>query len=170
MPGTGHTHVDTGDTHEILTEVDNWDLIVHRRETTHVPNRRNVQVGSLEDQSKPHTGTDGFLCHIRIIIVTISVKVNSEDDMFSVIVPGPWCPYQRPGLSRAKSRQTARELCRARHQKKKSIFSQREIAATTGSCRAMEGGQRRKRLPSQAGELDDDDNDGESSAGRGRKR
>ena len=35
---------------------------------------------------------------------------------------------------------------------------------------AMEGGQKRKRLHSQAGGLDDDDNDGESSAGSGRKR
>jgi hypothetical protein len=87
QPKRSHIHDDDGNCHnnEILTEVDNWDLIVHRRETTHVPNRRNVQVGSLEDQSKSHTGTDGFLCHIRMIIVTISVKVNSEDDTFSVI-------------------------------------------------------------------------------------
>ena len=35
---------------------------------------------------------------------------------------------------------------------------------------AMEGGQKRKRLHSQFGGLDDDDNVGESSAGRGSKR
>ena len=48
QPKRSHTHDDAGDDHEMLTEVDNWDLIVHRRETTCVHNRRNVQVGSLE--------------------------------------------------------------------------------------------------------------------------
>ena len=29
-----HTHDDAGDAHEVLAEVDNWDLSVHRREAT----------------------------------------------------------------------------------------------------------------------------------------
>ncbi len=69
MPGTGHTHVDTGDTHEILTEVDNWDLRDHRREATHVQNCRNVELGSLHNQQKSRTGKDGFLRHTRLGLV-----------------------------------------------------------------------------------------------------
>ncbi len=60
---------DTGDAHEMLAEVDNWGLSVHRREATRVQNRRNVQVGSLENQPKPHTYKDGFLCHSRLGLV-----------------------------------------------------------------------------------------------------
>ena len=53
----------------MLTEVDNWDLRVHHRKTTRVQNRRNVEVRSLENQPKPHTGKDGFLCHTRLGLV-----------------------------------------------------------------------------------------------------
>jgi hypothetical protein len=35
-PKRTHTHDDPGEAHEMLVEVDNWDLIVHRRETTRV--------------------------------------------------------------------------------------------------------------------------------------
>jgi hypothetical protein len=63
------THDDASDAHEMLAEVDNWDLSVHRREATRVQNRRNVQVGSLDSQPKPRTGTDGFLCHDRLGLV-----------------------------------------------------------------------------------------------------
>ncbi len=45
------------------------DLRDHRQQTTHVQNRRNVQVGSRNNQSKPRTGTDGFLCHTRLGLV-----------------------------------------------------------------------------------------------------
>jgi hypothetical protein len=30
QPQRAHTHDETGDAHELLVEVDNWDLIVHR--------------------------------------------------------------------------------------------------------------------------------------------
>jgi hypothetical protein len=50
-------HDDVGDAHEMLAEVDNWDLIVHLRETTRVQNRRNAQVGSRQNQPTPRTGT-----------------------------------------------------------------------------------------------------------------
>ncbi len=53
----------------MLAEVDNWDLSVHRREATRVQNRRNVQVGSLENQPKSHTDKDGCLCHTRLGLV-----------------------------------------------------------------------------------------------------
>ena len=33
-PKRARTHDDAGDAHEMLTEVDNWDLRVHHRETT----------------------------------------------------------------------------------------------------------------------------------------
>ena len=45
QPMRARTH-DAGDDHEMITEVDNWDLNVHHRETTRVPNRRNVTLGS----------------------------------------------------------------------------------------------------------------------------
>ena len=63
------TSRDAGDAHEVITEVDNWDLIVHRREATRVQNRRNVQVGSRENQPTPRTGKDGFLNHTRLGLV-----------------------------------------------------------------------------------------------------
>ncbi len=68
QPKRAHTH-DAGDDHEMLAEVDNWDLSVHHREATRVQNRRNVTLGSLQDQPKPHTGKDGFLLHVRLGLV-----------------------------------------------------------------------------------------------------
>ena len=62
-------HDDAGDAHEMLAEVDNWDLRVHRQQATRVHNRRNVQVGSRENQPKPRAGTDGFLYHARLGLV-----------------------------------------------------------------------------------------------------
>jgi hypothetical protein len=44
------------DAHEVLTEVDNWDLRDHRQQATRLQNRRNVQKGSRNNQSK-HTST-----------------------------------------------------------------------------------------------------------------
>ena len=52
----------------MTAEVDNWDLSVHRREVTHEQNRRNVQVGSLENQPKPRTGTDDFSCGANLLV------------------------------------------------------------------------------------------------------
>ncbi len=54
----------------MIAEVDNWDLIVHRREATRVQNRRNVEVGSLDNQLTPLTGKDGFLYHTRLAPVS----------------------------------------------------------------------------------------------------
>ena len=68
QPKRAHTH-DAGDDREMLAEVDNWDLSVHRREATRMQNRRNVALGSLQDQPKSHTGKDGFLIHVRLGLV-----------------------------------------------------------------------------------------------------
>ena len=71
QPKKARTHADAGDAHEMLAEVDNWDLrdqathVQNRQQATRVQNRRNVQVGSHMNQAKPHTGTDGFLHHTR---------------------------------------------------------------------------------------------------------
>ncbi len=54
QPKSAHTDDDFGDAHEILADVDNWDLRDHRQQTTHVQNRHNVQVGSHDNQQKPH--------------------------------------------------------------------------------------------------------------------
>ena len=64
-----HTHDDTGDGHDMHTEVDEWDLRDFRRETTHVQNCRNVALGSRDNQPTPHTGKDGFLYHDRLGLV-----------------------------------------------------------------------------------------------------
>ncbi len=69
QPKRARTHADAGDAHEMLAEVDNWDLRDHRREGTRVQNRRNVQVGSRDNQQKPRTGKDGFLLHTRLGLV-----------------------------------------------------------------------------------------------------
>ena len=69
QPKRARTHDDAGDAHQVLAEVDNWDLSVHRREATRVQNRRNVQVGSRENQPTPRTGKDGFLYHARLGLV-----------------------------------------------------------------------------------------------------
>jgi hypothetical protein len=68
-PKRTHTHDDVGKVDEILSEVDNWDLSVHRRETTPDQNRRNVEVGSLDNQPTPRTDKDGFLYHVRLGLV-----------------------------------------------------------------------------------------------------
>ncbi len=53
----------------MLAEVDTWDLRDHRQQATRVQNPRNVQVGSRNNQSKPRTGTDGFLNHTSLGLV-----------------------------------------------------------------------------------------------------
>ncbi len=68
-----------GDAHEMLSEVDNWDLSVHRREATRVQNRCKVEVGSLENQPKPRTGKDGLLYHARLGLVGwISARTRKQ--------------------------------------------------------------------------------------------
>jgi hypothetical protein len=53
-PKRARSHEDgDGDAHEMLPEVDNWDLRVHRQQATRVQNRRNVQVGSRKNQPEP---------------------------------------------------------------------------------------------------------------------
>ena len=39
---------DAGDAHEMLAEVENWDLRDHRQQATRVQNRLNVKVGSRQ--------------------------------------------------------------------------------------------------------------------------
>ena len=51
-PKRARTDDDAGDAHEMLAEVDNWDLRDHRQQATRVQNRRNVQVGSRKNQPK----------------------------------------------------------------------------------------------------------------------
>ncbi len=48
----------------MIVEVENWDLRDHRQEATRVQNRRNVQLGSRQNQAKPRADTDGFL-HLK---------------------------------------------------------------------------------------------------------
>jgi hypothetical protein len=60
---------DPGDAHEMLEEVDNWDLSDHCQQATRVQNRLNVQVGSRKNQPKSRTGTDGFLHHTCLGLV-----------------------------------------------------------------------------------------------------
>jgi hypothetical protein len=43
QPNRAHSDTDAGDAHEILAEVDKWDLRDHHREGTRVQNRRLVQ-------------------------------------------------------------------------------------------------------------------------------
>ncbi len=70
QPKRGHTDDDAGDAHDLLAEFDNWDLRDHRREGIRVQKRRNVQVGSRDNQQKPpRTGKDGFLHHTRLGLV-----------------------------------------------------------------------------------------------------
>ncbi len=50
-PKRARTHDDAGDAHEMLAEVENWDLRDHRQQATRVQNRRNVQVQVLWTES-----------------------------------------------------------------------------------------------------------------------
>ena len=68
-PKRARTHDAAGDAHEVLAEVENWDLRDHRQQATRVQNRRNVQLGSRQNQAKPRAGTDGFLHHTRLGLV-----------------------------------------------------------------------------------------------------
>ncbi len=86
-----HTHDDTGDGHDMYEEIDEWDLRDFHRETTRVQNRRNVTLGSLHDQQKPHTGKDGFLMHVRLGLVGwISYWCNGDSalevDVLTVLI------------------------------------------------------------------------------------
>jgi hypothetical protein len=69
QPKRAHTDDDAGDVHDLLAEFDNCDLSDHRREGTRVQNRRNVQVGSRDNQQKTHTVKDGFLHLARLGLV-----------------------------------------------------------------------------------------------------
>ena len=69
QPKRPRTDDDAGDAHEMLAEVENWDLRDHRQQATRVQNRRNVQLGSRQNQAQPRAGTDGFLHHKRLGLV-----------------------------------------------------------------------------------------------------
>jgi hypothetical protein len=70
QPKRPRTDDDAGDAHDLFAEFDKWDLRDHHREGTRVQNRRNVQVGSRDNQQKPpRTGQDGFLHHTRLGLV-----------------------------------------------------------------------------------------------------
>jgi hypothetical protein len=86
QPKSAHTHDDTGDDHEMISAVDSWDLSVHHREVTHVKTRRNVQVGSLENQPKTRTGEDGFLCHALLGLVGWITYWCLGDSALTVII------------------------------------------------------------------------------------
>ena len=68
-PKRARTHDAAGDAHEVIGEVENWDLRDHRQQETRVQNRRNVQLGSRQNQAQPRAGTDGFLHHKRLGLV-----------------------------------------------------------------------------------------------------
>ena len=68
-PKRPRTDDDAGDAHEVLAEVENWDLRDHRQQATRVQNRRNVQLGSRENVQKPRTGKDGFLHHTGLGLI-----------------------------------------------------------------------------------------------------
>jgi hypothetical protein len=51
QPKRPRTDDDTGDAHEVLAEVENWDLRDHRQQATRVQNRRNVQLGYRQNQA-----------------------------------------------------------------------------------------------------------------------
>ena len=84
QPKRPHTDDDAGDAHEMLVNVDNWDLRDHRQQATRVQNRRNVQVGSRQNQAKPRTGTDGFLHHTRLGLVGWISYWSSGDSALAV--------------------------------------------------------------------------------------
>jgi hypothetical protein len=69
QPKRARSDADDCHAHEIPAEVDDWDLRDHHREGTHVHNRRNVQVGSHDNQQKPRPGKDGFLLHTRLLLL-----------------------------------------------------------------------------------------------------
>ena len=69
QPKRARTDDDDGDAHEMLAEVENWDLRDHRQQEMRVQNRRNVQVGSRNNQSKTHTGTDDSLHYTGLGLV-----------------------------------------------------------------------------------------------------
>ncbi len=69
QPKRTHTDDDVSDAHDLLVDFDNCDLSDHRREGTRVQNRRNVQVGSRDNQQKPRLDKDGFLYHTRLGLV-----------------------------------------------------------------------------------------------------
>jgi hypothetical protein len=104
-PKRARTHDDTGDAHEVLVEVGNWDLRDHHQETTRVQNRRNVELGSLRNQQKPHTCKDGFLHHTRLGLVGwISYWYCGDSDlsvdMFVVLIRLLICSKTRLTRSR----------------------------------------------------------------------
>ena len=86
QPKGARTCDDAGDAHEMIAEVDNWDLSVHRREVTRVqnPGRRNVTLGSLHDQPKPRTGKDSRVDQIswcqtvRVLGRPLGQKTSSQ--------------------------------------------------------------------------------------------
>jgi len=87
QPKRARTDDDAGDAHEILAEVDNWDLRDHRQQATRVQNRRDVQVGSRDNQQKPRTGKGGFLYHTRLGLVGwISYWCCGDTDLAVVIL------------------------------------------------------------------------------------
>jgi hypothetical protein len=51
---------DAGDAHNLIAQFDSCGLSDHHREGTRVQNRRNVQVGSRDNQQKPPSHRQGW--------------------------------------------------------------------------------------------------------------
>ncbi len=86
QPKRAHSDADAGDAHEILAEVDNWDLRDHHRERTRVQNCRNVQVGSRINQQQPRPDKDSFLLHTRLGLVGWIAYWCYGDDVLAVFI------------------------------------------------------------------------------------
>ncbi len=96
QPKRARTDDDAGDAHVLLAEFDNCDLSDHRREGTRVQNRRNVQVGSRDNQQKSRTDKDGFLHHTRLGLVGwISCWCCGDTALAVVILPGSMTCVER---------------------------------------------------------------------------
>ncbi len=77
QPKRARSDADAGDAHEIHAEVDNWDLRDHRREGTRVQNRRNVQVGSRDNQENP-VAQISWCQAVRVLIRPLGQKTSSQ--------------------------------------------------------------------------------------------
>ncbi len=112
QPKRPRTDDDAGDAHEMIVNVDNWDLRDHRQQETRVQNRRNVQVGSRQNQAKPRTCFGGSGGNDRQLVRTAFRRFRPQrSDTTSTRGGGAWrTTYARRG-PQADSRHGYQEVC-----------------------------------------------------------
>jgi hypothetical protein len=78
QPKRARTHDDAGDAHEVLAEVDNWDLSVHRRKGHSAVGARRARVCEGEELDPSRADQISWCQAVRVLSRPLGQKTSSQ--------------------------------------------------------------------------------------------